>query len=1304
MNFLPTQTTIETTLRTFYPTSRTSTKSQKSSNQRVMQQHIHVSPLPGIPHLKPHQITINLSPPDIQKIVQNPPPLLPSQSRVIVTAKASVSDESGRPLNTSQLITLPLSTIPSTYDDYKEGDESFDPFYRDVPKIRSDQRIVVSSRSSRSPQWKHLLRHKRNTLNSPDSGIVSVNHNNDTEISSIVENLNKFKNIFFGRNFDDSVEYERFSEPSPLTAKSISDFNEPSRNLGSGRRNDDAHMKTDHSTKTDNLPTHSPFHLNSKEADEEEYLESGLRRSAKEYAESKIETKKKSENRPSEEDSLVQDREKDKKTAEILKTKETEIEYHDDEDNTPINSSKDTKHFEIIITTTPVANNKELQIEYYGNQEEMSNSDQNNENLETDTSKKNSTTELGVEEYDYDRDEPILGDIFTNAESPLTKETTTFVDDDSKKLGVKDPNNKITDTIHINNDSEDITKKEVQKSKSISDSKFKIESHKSEIKEIISPDSTSDSKESSEEILETKSSSNRKKNKSAESIEDSGEEILSKKERIKYYEEEAGKPRVSSKSRPRNLIKSKHIEELDYEEVDEDDDLIDYEEERRFERRKQNGRRTGSRRSNSRSRNYEIDDPRISLKSRSSSSRRSSTRVRRPNYERERSYHESGKRRRPVSEEFESEEPEYGNDDYYTSEEFVNTSLDDDFYDEDLERTERKKNERLKSRRKNALKYEEPLPRTKSSQRRSKNRKFRDENLDYNSEEVFTLSTRENENTAGWSLEYPTSEEVTENSQTKTDEKDYTEDSNSYEDSTTSAEYLELEEVTSSTEEEKETTEELPEKTESSLQDFKLGLLEEKTEGVLKFTDELPGIEQMEETTEKSKESPMKDMRDYVDDNYEPQNYKEHQKNETMKLNSTDVEEKSDKDKEIRDANEMKIGMEESDKDKFEKTKLDESKLEETTTIATTTSTVKTTIRASRSRTKATAPTTPKLFKPLMGRRNYLYIPPSTTPVPVVIKRKISLVHPRPAKPPKSYNELAPKPVIRKKLLEARKTIIATTISSTTLEYEKEILQTTTEPITTSEITKSQDKIENHFESTSELIFTTSKPKINDEARAENKTEILEMKNDEKAEQQEDEEKQQKEANENEENEHLRNNSSSTTPLTTSSTIENFTTYPYLLSRLSTMATSIDKVDTQENKIKTEKLTEESTTLISSEMDTTTELTTMIPKSENLEPHSESTKSEVTLLKTSANQKSSKRTTKNEPGSYQGFNCLGKEMYRFYGDKRDCRLFHYCSPGFTSTQVLDFKFVCEQGTYFDEKTQSCRHDYKNPECTVRIFW
>ena len=118
-------------ISTSSPTTQRTTTFTTPSPQKVFK----VTERIVLPQIKSHQITLNVPSQDIQRIVHNSSPLLPSQSRVIVTAKASVSDESGKPLNASQIITLP--TIPSSYDDYKEGDESFDPFYRDVPKINN---------------------------------------------------------------------------------------------------------------------------------------------------------------------------------------------------------------------------------------------------------------------------------------------------------------------------------------------------------------------------------------------------------------------------------------------------------------------------------------------------------------------------------------------------------------------------------------------------------------------------------------------------------------------------------------------------------------------------------------------------------------------------------------------------------------------------------------------------------------------------------------------------------------------------------------------------------------------------------------------------------------------------------------------------------------------------------------------------------------------------------------------------------------------------------------------------------------
>lgn len=65
------------------------------------------------------------------------------------------------------------------------------------------------------------------------------------------------------------------------------------------------------------------------------------------------------------------------------------------------------------------------------------------------------------------------------------------------------------------------------------------------------------------------------------------------------------------------------------------------------------------------------------------------------------------------------------------------------------------------------------------------------------------------------------------------------------------------------------------------------------------------------------------------------------------------------------------------------------------------------------------------------------------------------------------------------------------------------------------------------------------------------------------------------------------------------------------------------------------------------------------------------------------------------------FNCLGKQMNKFYEDPRDCRLFHYCTPGYTSTQVLDMKFVCDFGTYFDSAKLICTR-FKPQRCKTLL--
>lgn len=63
-----------------------------------------------------------------------------------------------------------------------------------------------------------------------------------------------------------------------------------------------------------------------------------------------------------------------------------------------------------------------------------------------------------------------------------------------------------------------------------------------------------------------------------------------------------------------------------------------------------------------------------------------------------------------------------------------------------------------------------------------------------------------------------------------------------------------------------------------------------------------------------------------------------------------------------------------------------------------------------------------------------------------------------------------------------------------------------------------------------------------------------------------------------------------------------------------------------------------------------------------------------------------------------GFVCTGRELHRYHADTDDCRIFHYCSPGFHNRQVLDFRFMCENGTAFKADTQKCESEFLVPTC------
>ncbi|CAG9785013.1 unnamed protein product [Diatraea saccharalis] len=82
----------------------------------------------------------SVSPPIVTDRPTNKPK---SPPRVIVTASASVSDSNGKRLNytVGNVVSAVKPIVPINYDDYKESDLIFDPFFLDVPKLQSRRKV-----------------------------------------------------------------------------------------------------------------------------------------------------------------------------------------------------------------------------------------------------------------------------------------------------------------------------------------------------------------------------------------------------------------------------------------------------------------------------------------------------------------------------------------------------------------------------------------------------------------------------------------------------------------------------------------------------------------------------------------------------------------------------------------------------------------------------------------------------------------------------------------------------------------------------------------------------------------------------------------------------------------------------------------------------------------------------------------------------------------------------------------------------------------------------------------------------------
>lgn len=85
----------------------------------------------------------SVAPPTVKEKRLNKPK---SPPRVIVTASASVSDSNGKRLNytVGNVVSAVKPIVPINYDDYKESDLLFDPFFLDVPKLQARRKTRSS--------------------------------------------------------------------------------------------------------------------------------------------------------------------------------------------------------------------------------------------------------------------------------------------------------------------------------------------------------------------------------------------------------------------------------------------------------------------------------------------------------------------------------------------------------------------------------------------------------------------------------------------------------------------------------------------------------------------------------------------------------------------------------------------------------------------------------------------------------------------------------------------------------------------------------------------------------------------------------------------------------------------------------------------------------------------------------------------------------------------------------------------------------------------------------------------------------
>lgn len=1315
-NFLPTPAPVETTVRAFYPTPRPSPKPPQSSQSVThhVTQHIHVGVT--VPQLKPHQITINLPPPDIQRIVQNPSPLLPSQSRVIVTAKASVSDESGRPLNTTQLVTLPLPTIPASYDDYKEGDESFDPFYRDVPKIRKSHQSAMEkirvSRGKRSLERPYHFVYgdsqvTREPCRNGDNARESAPHAwvNVEDFRALKESLIKFRDILFRDEANEDASRDDAGDVKNDTERAKTD-NEAFDTTPVKHAEDNAIRKVDYS---EDLLTEAAKHLDlGKTADKNE------------------------EEKTSREDSSsavkVNNNVSLDKEEHIKNTSELEVEIFSESTTTP--PRKNESRGDVIILDS-------------------------DDDLKVKAAKTDALIEIIIEEETKSGTHDVSK---THEKVTHTGQITGYP--------IKEESGKQSNAV-VNEGRQDLPRetarrKDVKESGERKPGTRRKGSRPRSSRRRMSSRIRQQKTENAEEVTQQEEDVERMTT-TASTITPVGNPVTVSTTTVTP-------PAVSFKAKVAEQIDSNIFRESETETFKEVDTRAIGRHDATYSKGLQSDKSQDAGKNKEMERSFDRQIAEGGAKSsglrddKAKEEKQETESTHAPSTDKEgtifrenpQSAEDAGSKVARASEEknlfnegFPYKEYEFPEDD----------EVDASTQEGETEGTSRE------------------VPSTVSSDEVTTSREgnleqegsYREDASERSSTDVLD----EEGSTARYSGEV-SSEELNEYQDTESSaegtrgtQEDYRE---STEGATTFSDYI-SEEYTDSQEDVAASTEET----------------EGRTEGVLKFTDELPDDRENADAAEGTPASGESGAHDYVDDNYEPENYKgtgtTTQSNESEEDESVEKSEEEKKDAarnsdrkdteqriddsvetqteytagvtEVDDLQEIASLTTTSSTTSAPTTTTSTTMAPTTTAPSTTTASTTTTAKTTTRRPTTTTPraTSPKLFKPTGNRRIYAYSPPTTTPVPVVIKPRAGLFNPKPAKPPKSYNELAPKPMIRKLVLSRK------LVTTTTEKLNTENPEMTTEPLmmttataatvaaTTAATTVATTKVAATTETSTIMAATeavatttTGESSKSEENGLESKLEVTERTSSGPSAKNDQANKEDQFPSPSEQNTPV--SSSSTEPGITTAEIEASTPRPP--SRSPTLASSIERT-TEEVDVEPRETTEGTDLLV-----TTVPPTTLLPeKSERAEvtpttekyletagttttastskAHQQKTPSvsstppipdratSVSILTTvlpraedadsvasmeAAILRSSGRKPA-PPRKHASFNCLEKEMYRFYGDARDCRLFHYCSPGFTSRQVLDFRFVCEEGTAFDEVTQSCRHDVRNRMCRKR---